>query len=1486
MSTKKDTTFEKGDKTTSQLQNLSEENEEKDQIKENEKKDDDIDGSDSDLEHLSRQLTLLNEESGSIATPIHKSNQQKHQEMVKKEREGVKKRNSPYKSPAKEIWFLSGKRHQEKSKVNLLIFTRQEPEGDLENSDSDSDDEDRWQIMEDSETEIDKALEDRAQKNHLTARNVKSILHQVITNEDVVAMVRNTLMKDQGEEIEPGQAVYEPKMTRSKVKQTIEENGQVLHPWPLTPLKKKQQKKTFLDMELTDSEADSDADFDPTLQPSSLSDEDSESLASSHLSEFGSPSTPATPRSTAASVSDLDKTPSIRGEGDQVILSPMGPPSTPFAHKKSLGRKFQEAMAENDRVQEEENIARRTRSKVSLEDTSILDLEANFVPPDFTPDMYDTECYLEDDIYRGFLTSLIKPPENENTNDTVDDEENDPEFNILDELDKLDKIKEVTKKDREKDEMRNDRGVQVSKKEMNQLMDELFQFYEETADWEEEDNEDVKRNVTITKNQLKKKWSETGYDSTSEDLTNIMCTSQRQQLADQMRKHVQLLTQTFILASGNPDQYCTIAKSSQVLLNELHTFKVQNSTFMTSNSAYCASNLDDATELVNEDREWDSTLSQKTKSRFDPNLAKVLPELSPQQKDLIWKSSVFIYPELLPSFSYLRQKAAPQRVVFTESEDNLIALGLEQFSAFPLYKNLIQKFLLPVKTPEQIKIRIKNLACAKATDNAVKFYKTKKRLPPFPRFTGKFDTEDMTAPRHQNIHSLPHWCKEMKIEEILGVREDGSDVHGIIQRSRSVPLVTADKIVMEEEKSNSAPATPLTQSSSMGNRPTPGLAARKLITDTPSGLFSSPVIYTPIKTPVQTPDVLVTPECQISDQNLSKKTSIDAQDTKSSSRTSLNFGDDLPPLVTAVSNPSKNSVSVNEVEGSLLNLEDFMPDENNQSNEAMLSMDTKGSVKETSSEMMPEKATSQKDSVTSENLSNSNRTVNSTSNSITITPNQTVHSNTEPLNTNASQKVHSFSASPTTTSSPVKNVLSLTQSGSKLIMSIAESDRHMDSQSSIVVCDDNRIVDSPAAPPSHIIAQSEDAQRNIEPCDGTESQEIKNSDDLNMSNDESAVASPACAADTSMTDVGATNSTINPVADSEILHDKVTQSNSAVCLTKGATIVPSEVKLPALDNIPPVKSALEIVASYAKYMVSPTKNVTLCQRSQETTPKKKTPTRYRPLAPKPITSPIRPVRPIFEKKSPRRQQLQRKAQAICPKGLVVKTAISPSKKAADIIMNKVLRRGNRRILPKPPHMPSPQLTIRTRSSSRRQLEMTNHETDEENMETNSECDTVGDSEYLSDDVLDDVDKYDTKDHKSFRHHRLSESGRSVESDDLQSDNDDSQIEDNDEELMADLMTASTTIGFSQKKPSINKYKRRKEIALSLVAPNIIEDDPLADDRDTSFAQAYLAMARDTLKNDLGVYEQFLRVLCELGKGEQSPVKVWYIYITILDNSYH
>ena len=51
-------------------------------------------------------------------------------------------------------------------------------------------------------------------------------LQQVITNEHVVAMVKNTILATDGNSIEEA-AHYEPKMTRSKVKDMMNEDGDV-----------------------------------------------------------------------------------------------------------------------------------------------------------------------------------------------------------------------------------------------------------------------------------------------------------------------------------------------------------------------------------------------------------------------------------------------------------------------------------------------------------------------------------------------------------------------------------------------------------------------------------------------------------------------------------------------------------------------------------------------------------------------------------------------------------------------------------------------------------------------------------------------------------------------------------------------------------------------------------------------------------------------------------------------------------------------------------------------------------------------------------------------------------------------------------------------------------------------------------------------------------------------------------------------------------
>lgn len=69
------------------------------------------------------------------------------------------------------------------------------------------------ELIQSVEKELDDVLEEKATKTNLTTQNVKNILKQVVTNEDVVAMIR--LVED---DAAPPPTIYEPKLTRAKAK--------------------------------------------------------------------------------------------------------------------------------------------------------------------------------------------------------------------------------------------------------------------------------------------------------------------------------------------------------------------------------------------------------------------------------------------------------------------------------------------------------------------------------------------------------------------------------------------------------------------------------------------------------------------------------------------------------------------------------------------------------------------------------------------------------------------------------------------------------------------------------------------------------------------------------------------------------------------------------------------------------------------------------------------------------------------------------------------------------------------------------------------------------------------------------------------------------------------------------------------------------------------------------------------------------------------
>lgn len=141
-------------------------------------------------------------------------------------------------------------------------------------------------IPESAEDEIERILQEKAWKNNLTTVNVKNILRYVITNEHVLAMVRNTMQAESGEDLELGtcEAIYEPKLTRSKAKELLEKKAKV--PWPISPIKKPSpttSAKKLIELEFSESDTSSDEEYQPQRDDEVSEEEHCSSLQDNEL---------------------------------------------------------------------------------------------------------------------------------------------------------------------------------------------------------------------------------------------------------------------------------------------------------------------------------------------------------------------------------------------------------------------------------------------------------------------------------------------------------------------------------------------------------------------------------------------------------------------------------------------------------------------------------------------------------------------------------------------------------------------------------------------------------------------------------------------------------------------------------------------------------------------------------------------------------------------------------------------------------------------------------------------------------------------------------------------------------------------------------------------------------------------------------------------------------------------------------------------------
>ncbi|CAJ0927027.1 unnamed protein product [Ranitomeya imitator] len=608
-------------------------------------------------------------------------------------------------------------------------------------------------------------LEDGAKQHNLTVVNVRNILHEVITNEHVVAMMKAAITESQG----------------------------------LPPFVMPQ----FVDIPLEEEEDSSDEEYRPE-------EEDEDETAEESLLESDVESTASSPRghkrmrahylleSQGEERMDRQQGAASHITAESVPMGPPPPPKIKYSPDSAFMDKLHAVDEELDNYPVtigsfqslgENLIACRTRSKRPLKDVPIGQLEAELQAPDITPDMYEANT-ADDDNWKNWLRGLMH--DDVGNYDEADDDD-DPEYNILEDWDEPDT-----------EDLRNDRAVRITKKEVNELMEELFETDEmgishledEGADDEDSNTEPLldfntpqairleeallteqhrtvraqleylrmrKSLMRIEEEKLPARDVQPPTSAPAPKLSPVMrlnCT-QRKRLQQQMQQHVQLLTQIHLLSFRNP-KLCTEAETSQIYLAELSTFADNSSLrhgVVTPNfqSLFQACNLKDALQLiplvhsqVPEDIE-PTNPSRKT--------ANDVPRgLSQRTAWILATRSVFLYPELLPVCS-MKPRRPQDRVFFTKAEDCLLALGLKHFENIDYSKQLISKYLLSAKTAQQLSSRIKNLTMKKTPDNIIKFYKRTKMLPALGRCCEDILPDDARPPVEREKQRLPFWIK-------------------------------------------------------------------------------------------------------------------------------------------------------------------------------------------------------------------------------------------------------------------------------------------------------------------------------------------------------------------------------------------------------------------------------------------------------------------------------------------------------------------------------------------------------------------------------------------------------------------------------------------------------------------------------------------------------------------------------------------------------
>lgn len=644
------------------------------------------------------------------------------------------------------------------------------------------------------DTQLDQSLETKSRQHNLTTVNVRNIIHEVITNEHVVAMMKAAI--NETEAVPP----FEPKMTRSKFKEVVEK-GVVIPAWNISPIKKASdahKAPQFVDIPLAEEDS-SDEEYRPD-------EEDEDETAEDTFQESDMESTTSSPRGSrlhrvdeeSCSPWQTSRSRSRRLRAGPVSMGPPPPPKAPppkavtdstFLEKlHAVEEELAVCMEPYQPLSESEDeaglMAYRTRSKRPLRDIPLGQLEAELRAPDITPDMYDSSSTHEDrewtDWLRGLMTSDVD-------NEEECDDEDDPEYNFLADNDEPDL-----------EDYRDDKAVRITKKEVNELMEELFETLKEDLAGQEvddeghEEEEEPQEETHIVQTHVQQQHTAvaedeqedgpiTGHRTVKQQLAlirrkqthtpnNTHCSEphtlrlnaqQKRRLQQQLQQHVQLLTQVHLLSSP-VSKLQSEAETSRQFLFELNVLAQRGELIRSADrpdfcSAFRASNLQGALQLLEELRQ--APISYQPQLR-PPDARGYIRSFPVMPAELAWifaTRPVFLYPELLPCASLDPNLYCPRRTAaFTAAEDCLLVLGLRNMEGSCDPPKLVSQFLLR-KTLVQVRRRILQCCRPGFPDNIVKAFRYQRLLWSMPVACRHVEPAERRPPVEREESIMPLW---------------------------------------------------------------------------------------------------------------------------------------------------------------------------------------------------------------------------------------------------------------------------------------------------------------------------------------------------------------------------------------------------------------------------------------------------------------------------------------------------------------------------------------------------------------------------------------------------------------------------------------------------------------------------------------------------------------------------------------------------------